>query len=143
AGDRAKGAGQGNHIFFSEAMAEKEKSKLALNNQLRDALRNNELVLHYQPQYRVDNGSLSGVEALLRWQKADGTMVPPGEFIPIAEETTLIQEIGYWVIKTACAQYSFWLNNGLTIPHLSVNVRALQFHTAGFRQPAAYILRAP
>lgn len=137
----AKRAGQGNHIFFSEAMAEREKSKLSLNNQLRDALRNNELVLHYQPQYRVDNGSLSGVEALLRWQKADGTMVPPGEFIPIAEETTLIQEIGYWVMKTACAQYSFWLNNGLVIPHLSVNVSARQFHTAGFVQQVEYILR--
>lgn len=137
----AKRAGQGNHIFFSEAMAEKEKSKLSLSNQLRDALRNNELVLHYQPQYRVDNGSLSGVEALLRWQKSDGTMIPPGEFIPIAEETTLIQEIGYWVMKTACAQYSFWLNNGLAIPHLSVNVSARQFHTAGFVQQVEYVLR--
>ncbi|MFQ2103620.1 EAL domain-containing protein [Aeromonas rivipollensis] len=137
----AKRAGQGNHIFFSEAMAEKEKSKLSLNNQLRDALRNNELVLHYQPQYRVDNGSLSGVEALLRWQKMDGTMIPPGDFIPIAEETTLIQEIGYWVMKTACAQYSFWLNNGLAIPHLSVNVSARQFHTAGFVQQVEYVLR--
>ncbi|HEH9408470.1 TPA: EAL domain-containing protein [Aeromonas salmonicida] len=137
----AKRAGQGNHIFFSEAMAEKEKSKLSLSNQLRDALRNNELVLHYQPQYRVDNGSLSGVEALLRWQKMDGTMIPPGEFIPIAEETTLIQEIGYWVMKTACAQYSFWLNNGLAIPHLSVNVSARQFHTAGFVQQVEYVLR--
>lgn len=137
----AKRAGQGNHIFFSEAMAEKEKSKLSLSNQLRDALRNNELVLHYQPQYRVDNGSLSGVEALLRWQKMDGTMIPPGEFIPIAEETTLIQEIGYWVMKTACAQYSFWLNNGLAIPHLSVNVSARQFHIAGFVQQVEYVLR--
>ncbi|QJT21405.1 EAL domain-containing protein [Aeromonas media] len=137
----AKRAGQGNHIFFSEAMAEREKSKLSLNNQLRDALRNNELVLHYQPQYRVDNGSLSGVEALLRWQKMDGTMIPPGDFIPIAEETTLIQEIGYWVMKTACAQYSFWLNNGLAIPHLSVNVSARQFHTAGFVQQVEYVLR--
>lgn len=137
----AKRAGQGNHIFFSEAMAEKEKSKLSLSNQLRDALRNNELVLHYQPQYRVDNGSLSGVEALLRWQKMDGTMIPPGEFIPIAEETTLIQEIGYRVMKTACAQYSFWLNNGLAIPHLSVNVSARQFHTAGFVQQVEYVLR--
>lgn len=137
----AKRAGQGNYVFFSEAMAEKEKSKLALNNQLRDALRNSELVLHYQPQYRVDNGRLSGVEALVRWQKADGTMVPPGDFIPVAEETTLIQEIGYWVMKTACAQYSFWLNNGLVIPHLSVNVSARQFHTAGFVQQVEYILR--
>lgn len=137
----AKRSGQGNYVFFSEAMAEKEKSKLSLNNQLRDALRNHELELHYQPQYRVDNGSLSGVEALLRWQKSDGTMVPPGEFIPIAEETSLIQDIGYWVMKTACAQYSFWLNQGLVIPHLSVNVSARQFHTAGFVQQVEYILR--
>lgn len=81
----------GNYVFFSEAMAEKEKSKLALNNQLRDALRHHELQLHYQPQYRVDNGALSGIEALLRWQRSDGSMVPPAEFIPIAEETSLIQ----------------------------------------------------
>jgi diguanylate cyclase (GGDEF)-like protein/PAS domain S-box-containing protein len=137
----AKRSGQGNYVFFSEAMADKEKNKLALNNQLRDALRNHELELHYQPQYRVDNGNLYGVEALLRWQKSDGTMVPPAEFIPIAEETSLIQDIGYWVMKTACAQYSFWLNQGLVIPHLSVNVSARQFHTAGFVQQVEYILR--
>ena len=122
-------------------MAEKEKSKLALNNQLRDALRHHELQLHYQPQYRVDNGALSGIEALLRWQRSDGSMVPPAEFIPIAEETSLIQDIGYWVMKTACAQYSFWLNRGLAIPHLSVNVSARQFHTVGFVQQVEYILR--
>ncbi|WP_314927850.1 EAL domain-containing protein, partial [Aeromonas piscicola] len=137
----AKRAGQGNYVFFSEAMAEKEKNKLALNNQLRDALRNHELQLYYQPQYRVDNGRLSGIEALLRWQRSDGTMVPPGDFIPIAEETSLIQDIGYWVMKTACAQYSFWLNRGFAIPHLSVNVSARQFHTAGFVQQVEYILR--
>ncbi|UBO72701.1 sensor domain-containing phosphodiesterase [Aeromonas rivuli] len=137
----AKRGGQGSYVFFSQAMAEKERSKLALSNQLRDALRNHELLLHYQPQYRVDNGALSGIEALLRWQKSDGTMVPPGEFIPIAEETSLIQDIGYWVMKTACAQYSFWLNQGFTIPHLSVNVSARQFHTAGFVQQVEYILR--
>lgn len=137
----AKRAGQGNYVFFSEAMAEKEKSKLTINNQLRDALRHHELQLHYQPQYRVDNGSLSGIEALLRWQRSDGTMVPPAEFIPIAEETSLIQDIGYWVMKTACAQYSFWLNRGFAIPHLSVNVSARQFHTAGFVQQVEYILR--
>ncbi|PTT53892.1 putative bifunctional diguanylate cyclase/phosphodiesterase, partial [Aeromonas sp. HMWF014] len=137
----AKRSGQSNYVFFSEAMAQKEKSKLALNNQLRDALRNHELQLYYQPQYRVDNGSLSGIEALLRWQRSDGTMVPPGDFIPIAEETSLIQDIGYWVMKTACAQYSFWLNRGFAIPHLSVNVSARQFHTAGFVQQVEYILR--
>ncbi|MFA7258372.1 MAG: EAL domain-containing protein, partial [Aeromonas bestiarum] len=137
----AKRSGQGNYVFFSEAMAQKEKNKLALNNQLRDALRNHELQLYYQPQYRVDNGSLSGIEALLRWQRSDGTMVPPGDFIPIAEETSLIQDIGYWVMKTACAQYSFWLNRGFAIPHLSVNVSARQFHTAGFVQQVEYILR--
>ncbi|MFB2904212.1 EAL domain-containing protein [Aeromonas jandaei] len=137
----AKRAGQGNYVFFTEAMAEQEKNRLTLTNQLRDALRHHELQLHYQPQYRVDNGSLSGVEALLRWQRSDGTMVPPGEFIPIAEETSLILEIGYWVMKTACAQYSFWLNRGLQIPHLSVNVSARQFHTQGFVQQVEYILR--
>ncbi|HHQ4610906.1 TPA: sensor domain-containing phosphodiesterase [Aeromonas veronii] len=137
----AKRAGQGHYVFFTEAMAQHEKNRLTLTNELRDALRHHELQLHYQPQYRVDNGSLSGIEALLRWQRSDGTMVPPGEFIPIAEETSLILEIGYWVMKTACAQYSFWLNRGLQIPHLSVNVSARQFHTQGFVQQVEYILR--
>ncbi|MEL3926008.1 EAL domain-containing protein [Aeromonas enteropelogenes] len=137
----AKRTSQGSYVFFSEAMAQQEKNRLTLTNQLRDALRHHELLLHYQPQYRVDNGSLSGIEALLRWQRSDGTMVPPGEFIPIAEETSLILEIGYWVMKTACAQYSFWLNQGLQIPHLSVNVSARQFHTQGFVQQVEYILR--
>lgn len=137
----AKRAGQGNYVFFTEAMAQHEKNRLTLTNELRDALLHHELHLHYQPQYRVDNGSLSGIEALLRWQRSDGTMVPPAEFIPIAEETSLILEIGYWVMKTACAQYSFWLNRGLQIPHLSVNVSARQFHTQGFVQQVEYILR--
>jgi len=137
----AKRTGQGHYVFFSEEMARQEKNRLTLTNQLRDALRHHELHLHYQPQYRVDNGSLSGVEALLRWQRSDGTMVSPGDFIPIAEETSLILEIGYWVMKTACAQYSFWLNRGLQIPHLSVNVSARQFHTQGFVQQVEYILR--
>ncbi|PJG60156.1 EAL domain-containing protein [Aeromonas cavernicola] len=137
----AKRAGQGSYVFFTETMAEQERHRLTLTNQLRNALRLNELSLHYQPQYRVDNGSLYGVEALLRWQRADGTMVSPAEFIPIAEETSLILEIGYWVMKTACAQYSFWLNQGLCIPHLSVNVSARQFHTQGFVQQVEYILR--
>jgi predicted signal transduction protein with EAL and GGDEF domain len=85
----AKRAGQGNHIFFRSHGGEGEEQAF-LNNQLRDALRNNELVLHYQPQYRVDNGTLSGIEALLRWQQR-WQHGPPAEFIPIAEETSLIR----------------------------------------------------
>ncbi|MGL4715164.1 MAG: sensor domain-containing phosphodiesterase [Aeromonas sp.] len=137
----AKRSGQGHYVFFTEIMAQHEKNRLFLFNQLRDALRLNELYLHYQPQYRVDNGTLCGIEALLRWQRSDGSMVSPAEFIPIAEESNLILEIGYWVMKTACTQYSFWLNQGLTIPHLSVNVSARQFHTKGFVQQVEYILR--
>ena len=136
----AKRAGQGNHIFFSEAMAEKEKSKLSLNNQLRDALRNNELVLHYQPQYRVDNGTLSGIEALLRWQKADGTMVPPGVHPhrrgdhPDPGDRLLGDEDRLRPVQLLAQQRS-------RHPHLSVNVSARQFHTAGFVQQVEYILR--
>ena len=135
----AKRAGQGNHIFFSEAMAEREKSKLSLNNQLRDALRNNELVLHYQPS----TGSTTAASpAWRRCCAGRRPMAPwcPGEFIPIAEETTLIQEIGYWVMKTACAQYSFWLNNGLVIPTCR-STSAPASSTAGFVQQVEYILR--
>ena len=135
----AKPAGQGNHIFFSEAMAEK-KSKLSLK----------------QPAARCPAQQRAGAalpapipgrqrhalgQALLRWQKADGTMVPPGEFIPIAEETTLIQEIGCWVMKTACAQYSFWLNNGLAIPICRSTSAPASSHTAGFGAAGGVLLR--
>ncbi|MGY3927142.1 sensor domain-containing phosphodiesterase [Aeromonas simiae] len=137
----AKRNGHGQYAFFNHHMAEQEKSRLAISNQLRDALRRGEFQLHYQPQFRVDSGVLTGIEALIRWQRADGVMVAPGEFIPVAEESGLIEDIGYWVLKSACAQFSHWLSRGVAIPQLSVNVSARQFHNPAFLQQVEYVLR--
>ncbi|MGX9080788.1 EAL domain-containing protein, partial [Klebsiella pneumoniae] len=90
---------------------------MLIHNELRNALSQQELTLYYQPQHMVEGGDIIGVEALIRWQPPGRALVSPAEFIPIAEETSLIQDIGYWVMKTACAQYSFWLNRGFAIPH--------------------------
>ncbi|MGL4249087.1 MAG: sensor domain-containing phosphodiesterase [Aeromonas sp.] len=141
ASQMAKRSVQGHYLFFTEEMASQQKQRLTLTQQLRDALRHHQLQLYYQPRYRVDNGALSGIEALLRWQRSDGSILLPAEFIPIAEESDLTLAIGDWVMKTACAQYSAWLSHGLQIPHLSVNVSARQFHTQGFVQQVEYILR--
>lgn len=137
----AKRTGQGQFAFFTPRMAEQEKSRLAINNQLRDALRHDEFLLHFQPQFRVDSGALSGVEALLRWQRPDGSMIPPGEFIPVAEESGLIEDLGFWVLKSACAQFAHWLSRGIEIPQLSVNVSARQFHNPSFLTQIEYVLR--
>ncbi|MFR9718102.1 EAL domain-containing protein [Aeromonas diversa] len=137
----AKRAGRGQFAFFTPEMADQERHRLAMHNQLRDAMRNNEFLLHFQPQFRVDRGSISGVEALVRWQRQDGSMVPPGEFIPVAEESGLIEDIGFWVLKSACAQYGHWLSKGISMPQLSVNVSARQFHNPSFLQQVEYVLR--
>ena len=86
-----------------------------------------QLILHYQPQVHVKNGQIQGVEALVRWQKPDGSFVFPDHFIPLAEETGLILPLGEWVLNEACTQWARWQTQGVTMP-ISVNLSAKQFH---------------
>lgn len=101
--------------------------------EMEDALRNatttDELVLHYQPSVRAGTETISGFEALLRWQRADGTLLQPAEFIAIAEETGAVVPIGTWVIEQACRRLATWTLDGIDAPAISVNVSALQFRS--------------
>jgi len=129
---QAKDAGRNLIRFFNLAMQAEIDARAELEGALRQALARNELKLHYQPQ--VDEGGrVIGAEALLRWPRADGGLVPPARFIPLAEESGLILAIGEWVFHTACAQIKAWAGDPRT-RHLTlaVNVSGRQFHQPDF-----------
>ncbi|SJZ89105.1 sensor domain-containing protein [Selenihalanaerobacter shriftii] len=106
--------------------------KAKIENRLRNAIENNELRLHYQPQVNLNTGEVIGVEALIRWQNSELGHVSPGEFIPIAEESGLIKPIGKWVLQTACKQNKAWQDAGLPPMNMSVNVSRSQLFNKGF-----------
>lgn len=123
---RAKAQGRGILRFFSPEMSTLAKSRLSLEADLRRAMNQGELCLHYQPQTDLISGELRGVEALVRWQHPERGMVPPGAFIPLAEECGLIVRLGEWVLQTACRQIRAWSDAGLAPRHTAVNVSAVQ-----------------
>jgi len=90
--------------------------------------------LHFQPVVRPTDGSVAGFEALLRWERADGTLIAPTDFIPIAEETGLIVPIGDWVIEQACDQLASWQRQGIDLPWISINVSVLQLQHGALGQ---------
>ncbi|GAA4498066.1 putative bifunctional diguanylate cyclase/phosphodiesterase [Pseudaeromonas paramecii] len=135
----AKQRARGSLAFYDQAMAEALRRRLALSSLLREALRGEAFELYYQPQYRVADGQLVGAEALLRWQH-DGQFISPAEFIPVAEESSLIYELGFWVLRHACEQGVKWQAQGLPLNSLSVNVSARQFHHPDFMVRLASIL---
>lgn len=103
--------------------------RLELGNDLRRALERNELALRYQPQVDIVSGRVVGAEALVRWQHADRGAIPPGEFVPLAEENGLIVPIGEWVLRMACAQAVAWRRQGLPAHTMAVNLSARQFQS--------------
>jgi diguanylate cyclase (GGDEF)-like protein len=130
-----------NFRFFTEAMNTAALKRLTMEKQLRQALKHGELSLHYQPQIDVMSGSISGVEALLRWDNAELGIISPVEFIPLAEETNLIVPIGDWVLRTACAQAKAWQDAGIHLPRVAVNVSVRQFAQLGFPEQVEKILK--
>ncbi|WJW76369.1 EAL domain-containing protein [Thiohalobacter sp. IOR34] len=138
---QAKDAGRNTVRFFLPSMQAAADARLALEKDLRQALENEELVLHYQPQLDAE-GRLLGAEALLRWNSPARGMVPPDAFIPIAEETGLILDLGDWVLRAAAAQIREWEQNGMLaqVGALAVNVSPRQFHQADFSQRVLDIL---
>ncbi|OTP70422.1 diguanylate cyclase/phosphodiesterase (GGDEF & EAL protein) with PAS/PAC sensor(s) [Caballeronia sordidicola] len=101
--------------------------RLELESQLRQALHRGEFLLHYQPQIEIASGRIVGVEALVRWQHPTRGLVPPMQFIPLAEESGLIEPLGEWVLRTACAQTAAWAHSGLPALRMAINVSARQF----------------
>ncbi len=123
----AKKSGRNNYQFFTREMNEHAQERLTLENQLRQALKRDEFELFYQPQINVATKQLIGCEALIRWRHPERGLVPPFEFIPIAEETGLIQPIGEWVIDEACRQQCEWKNNNIADIKVGVNISSRQF----------------
>ncbi|AXS83884.1 putative bifunctional diguanylate cyclase/phosphodiesterase [Marinobacter sp. Arc7-DN-1] len=105
---RAKEQGRNTYQFYTEGMQDREVMRLELDKDLSQALANNEFVLYYQPQLNLDNGEIQSVEALIRWQHPRRGLLPPVEFIPLAEESGRITDIGRWVVMAACRQLAKW-----------------------------------
>ena len=137
----AKDYGRDNFRFFTEDMNVQVAARLNLENSLRLALEKKELYLVYQPQMDIGTGRITGLEALLRWQSPELGLVPPAEFIPIAENSRLIMPIGEWVLRTACTQARKWQDDGLPPLPVAVNVSAAQFLHGGFRELIRSVLR--
>jgi len=137
----AKRKGPGMQAFYDSSMNDAALHRFTLEGKLRGALERNEFTLHYQPQFDVRTGSVSGMEALLRWTNDELGVVPPVEFIPVAEETGLILGIGEWVLRNACAQAKSWVDEGLPVTRMAVNVSGQQFVLREFPQQVAAIIK--
>jgi diguanylate cyclase (GGDEF)-like protein/PAS domain S-box-containing protein len=124
---RAKENGKNTYEFYQSTLRSNSYERLLMENELHSAIENNELILHYQPRYSIDQTSILAVEALIRWNHPRWGMISPGEFIPLAEETGLITKIGAWVIETACRQMKEWLEKGYPEVKMAVNLSARQF----------------
>ncbi len=129
---RAKAAGGANFQFYEPGMHLSASRTLQLENALRWALERHELELHYQPQIELQTGRVTGCEALLRWKHPELGLVPPADFIPIAEDCGLILPIGEWVLRTAVAQGKAWQEAGLAPSVVAVNISAVQFRQMQF-----------
>ncbi|SHJ93908.1 response regulator receiver modulated diguanylate cyclase/phosphodiesterase [Malonomonas rubra DSM 5091] len=136
----SKRNGSNSFNYYQQSMNADALKRLTVEQNLRIALDSNELSLAYQPQIDLGTGKLSGFEALLRWNSQELGQVPPMEFIPVAEECGLMIPIGDWVIKTACQQAKEWIDDGLSIPRIGVNVSICQFTQANFLETVREIL---
>jgi diguanylate cyclase (GGDEF)-like protein/PAS domain S-box-containing protein len=125
---RAKDLGRNRFAFFTEVMSREISDKFNADTELRHALQEGELCLHYQPQINAVSGQLIGVEALVRWQHPTRGLIPPLQFIPAAEELGLIEEVGKWVLDEACRQMRQWLDSGFQLPRMSINVAPAQLN---------------
>jgi len=120
------------HRFYTAAMNARAAEKLSIENRLRRALEEEHFVLHYQPKVDLSSGQIAGLEALIRWQEPGGELVGPDRFIHILEETGLIVDVGYWVIRQAHRQASEWAAQGIAPPRIAVNVSQMQIRQNDF-----------
>ncbi|MBI5436645.1 MAG: EAL domain-containing protein [Nitrosomonadales bacterium] len=137
---RAKHDGRNNYRFFTSEMQTHSARTLQLENALHRALERDQLQLHYQPQVSLQDGRIIGAEALLRWQHPELGMVSPAEFIPIAEASGQILQIGEWVLRSAASQMKTWMDSGLEPMIIAVNLSAVQFRHARLPELVTQIL---
>lgn len=137
---RSKDQGRNTFQTYAAEMNARINERLELDGRLRRALERGELLLNYQPQIDLHTNRINGAEALLRWKHPDLGIMPPGKFIPLAEETGLIIPIGEWVIRTACAQNKAWQEAGLAPIVIAVNISARQFRQTDLVKSVAAIL---
>jgi diguanylate cyclase (GGDEF)-like protein len=137
---RAKEAGRNNFQFFTAEMNQLVNERLALEHALRRALERKEFLLHYQQKVNLKTGAIVGSEALLRWKHPEWGLVRPARFVPLAEETGLIVQIGEWVLEEACRQNMAWRKEGLEPGIVSVNLSARQFRQQGLVRAVSRIL---
>ncbi|HAR96913.1 MAG TPA: hypothetical protein DCR97_13285, partial [Deltaproteobacteria bacterium] len=138
---KAKNQGRDQYAIFSPAMHHEALAVLQLEADLRKALEMGEFRLHYQPIVSLADGRVAAVEALVRWQHRERGLVPPGEFIPLAEETGLIVPLGQWIFENACLQVDRWRQQGLGPFKVAVNVSARQFWQQDFVEMIAQALK--
>jgi diguanylate cyclase (GGDEF)-like protein/PAS domain S-box-containing protein len=119
-------------VFYTRQISEIMKKNATLENRLRQAIERKEFILHYQPKVDLGSGSVHGVEALIRWQSPDLGLVPPLQFIPLLEETRLIEAVGLWAIEQALEDRRQWQLAGLSAPRVAVNVSSQQLNQPGF-----------
>jgi diguanylate cyclase (GGDEF)-like protein/PAS domain S-box-containing protein len=137
----AKKAGRNNFKFYNHEMTARAERRLAIENDLRQALKRNEFVLHYQPQINTSNGAVEGMEALIRWQHPQRGIIAPDQFISVAEDTGLIIPVGEWVLREACKKNRDLQACGLAPISVSVNVSASQFRDPKLVQMVDQVLK--
>ena len=137
----AKDAGRNTYRFFTQHMNDRVNEHMRVAHSMPAALENNEFVLHYQPQFDLRSGKLIGAEALIRWNDPREGLVPPGRFIPIAEQSGFILKLGEWVLQEACQQAVKWQKAGLPPMLMAVNLSALQFRRGDIAELVARVLK--
>ena len=139
---RAKSLGRNTYYFYSPEIGEVVAERHSMESQLRQAIKEQEFELHYQPQVDLETRQIIGVEALIRWHHPQLGWVPPNQFIPLAEETGQIIAIDEWVLQTACKQLCAWQREGLPEIRMAVNISARHFHRPELVQTVASVLKS-
>ncbi len=137
---QSKEEGRNTYRFYSREMTRLAYERVVLDSELRSAIQQDQLLLHYQPQYATDRRRLLGLEALVRWQHPSKGLIVPSHFIPVAEESSLILELGGWVLDRACRQGRAWLDQGVEFGRIAVNVAGRQIQQGKLGEAVARAL---